>query len=262
MNRWHILAAGLIAALGAVFVSGAAVPTENEKPENEKKTAAAKAPVVLGQKTAVFNMAAIMREFHQAKYQVFMLNKKREDESKDLLRLRGEYIMLQTELKTRPDHPQKDQITNEMLTLARKIEDEDRRINKLLNDDASQIISGLYDKMKSVVDKTAELNGYQVVLAYPDAVTEKEKNSAYIKELKLKPPAAQPFYVDPSADITEVVIKTLNTWYPVLDAKGQPVDVSKLEVPVHPAPAPGPGPMRIPIPGMIPMGEVAAPPAP
>jgi Skp family chaperone for outer membrane proteins len=179
---------------------------------------------------AVFNMAAVMRDFGQAKYQVFLLNKKKDELSKNLVTLRGEYIQRQTELRQRPDHPQKDQIGQQMLALARQIEDEDRKISKMLNDDASAIISELYDKMKAVVDKTAELNGYHIVFAYPDAVTQEEQKSAYIKELKLKPPAAQPFYVAPHADITAVVVKTLNVWYPPVDpVTKQPVDMAQIE---------------------------------
>ena len=86
--------------------------------------------------------------------------------------------------------------------MSRKIEDEDRKINKALNDEASAIISKLYDQIKTVVDKTAEMNGYHIVFAYPDAVTAKEMNDPMIKELKLKPPAAQPFFVAKHVDMT------------------------------------------------------------
>jgi Skp family chaperone for outer membrane proteins len=215
---------------------------------------------------AVFNMAAVMRDFGQAKYQVWLLNKKKDEMSKQLVIWRGDYIKIQTELRQRPDHPEKDQKAQQMLALARQIEDEDRRISKQLNDDASAIIGDLYDKMKAVVDKTAELNGYHIVFAYPDAVTPDELKSAYIKELKLKPPAAQPFYVAPHADITAVVVKTLNVWYPPVDPQTkQPIDVSKLDIPTHATPAngvpgggPAPGPGPLPSPGPAP-GPVPGP---
>jgi Skp family chaperone for outer membrane proteins len=179
---------------------------------------------------AVFNMAAVMRDFGQAKYQVWLLNNKKTEMSKNLVIWRGEYIQHQQDLQKNPNHPEKEAKAQRMLQLARQIEDEDRKINKQLNDDASAVIADLYDKMKTVVDKTAEMNGYHVVFAYPDAVTAEELKSPYIKELKLKPPAAQPFYVAPHADITAVVVKTLNAWYPPLDAQNRPVDVSKLDV--------------------------------
>jgi Skp family chaperone for outer membrane proteins len=236
MKRWRTLVVGMLVALGAGFVAaGGAKPVEEKKPPAIQPTR----PTV-----AVFNMAAIMRDFNQAKYQVYLLNKKKEDLSKDLTAWRGEYTRLQTELRQNPNHSQKDQIGPQMLDLARKIEDEDRKISKQLNDDASAIISELYDKMKAVVDKTAEINGYHLIFAYPDAVTPEEQKSAYIKELKLKPPAALPFYVAKEADITAVVVKTLNSWYPPLDpATRQPVDMAQIEelMRKQPAPAPAPG---------------------
>ena len=69
-----------------------------------------------------------------------------------------------------------------------------------------------------MVDKTAEMNGYHIVFAYPDAVTEKEINDPMVKELELKPPAAQPFFVAKHVDLTGVVVQTLNAWFPPVDA--------------------------------------------
>jgi hypothetical protein len=175
-------------------------------------------------------MAAVMRDFGLAKYQVYLLNKKKDEISKQLLRWRADHGELQAQIRANPEHPQKDEISQQMLDLARKIEEEDRKISKALNEDASAIISDLYDKMKAVVDKTAELNGYHIVFAYPDAVTPEEMKSAYIKELKLKPPAAQPFFVAAHSDITAVVVKTLNVWYPPIDPQtNRPVDMAQLE---------------------------------
>ena len=66
-----------------------------------------------------------------------------------------------------------------------------------------------------------------------------------VKELKLKPPAAQPFFVAKHVDLTGVVVQTLNAWFPPVDAAGKPVDVSKLNTdPVTPAGGP---PQRRPV---------------
>ncbi len=201
-------------------------------------------------------MAGVMRDFGQAKYQVHLLNQKKNEMSKQLLAWRGEYIQHQQDITKAPARTRRTRKprSSAMLALTRAIEDEDRKINKQLNDDASAIISDLYDKIKTVVDKTAEMNGYHIVFAYPDAVTAEELKSAYIKELKLKPPAAQPFYVASHADITGVVVKTLNAWYQPVDAKGQPVDLSKLTIdPAQPPPTTGQppppaGPGGLPVP--------------
>ena len=181
---------------------------------------------------AVFNMAAVMRDYHKAKYQVHQLNEKRVAMSGEVVKLKDEYINLQKQAKTQAVPAEQERIGKRLVEIARTVEDREREINTRLNDDASKIISDLYDDIKRVVDKTAEMNGYHIVFAYPDAVTDEEMKNPFLKELKLKPPAAQPFYVARHVDLTGVVIETLNKWFPAIDPKtGQPVDVSKLPQP-------------------------------
>ena len=187
---------------------------------------------------AVFNMAAVMREYGQAKYQVHVLNKKREAMSKDLIVWQGDLTKLQQEIANQQVPALREEMSKKIVDLSRKVQDENAKINKALNDEASAIISKLYDQIKTVVDKTAEMNGYHIVFAYPDAVTDKEMNDPMVKELKLKPPAAQPFFVAKHVDLTGVVVQTLNTWFPPVDEQGKPVDVSKLANSPPPA-APG-----------------------
>jgi len=221
--------------------------------------AGAPPPPAAGRPTvAVFNMAAVMRDYDKAKYQVYLLNKIRVERSANLAKLRSEYIKLQGEVPKQLDPGQKDKMTKDLVDISRKYEDEEKKVNKELNDEASKIISKLYDEIKVVVDKTAEMNAYHVVFAYPDAVTEEEKSNAYLKELKLKPPAAQPFYVNPQVDITGVVVKTLNLWYAPLDEKGQKVDVTKLP-PVEAPATPGTATPGAPVPG-APAGARGLPP--
>ncbi|MBP3956233.1 OmpH family outer membrane protein [Gemmata sp. G18] len=254
MNRTFMFLSAALGIAGVVYLTSAshAQPPAGGAPAPGGAPAApATRPTI-----AVFNMAGVMRDFGQAKYQVHLLNQKKGELSKYLLNLRGEYLGHQKDLTANPNHPEKEAKAQRMLALQRAIEDEDRKINKTLNDEASKIISELYDKIKTVVDKTAEMNGYHIVFAYPDAVSSEELNSPYIKELKLKPPAAQPFYVAPHADITGVVVKTLNVWYQPTDAQGKPVDVSKLVTdPAASAPSTG-GPPPV---GGAPAGSGALP---
>jgi Skp family chaperone for outer membrane proteins len=253
MNRRYALAAATIAALAVGFFSGASVSPGTAKPAEERKPDGGDRPnVAPAHKTAVFNMAAVMRDFGQAKYQVWLLNNKKAELSRNLVVWRGEYVEHQQALQKNPNHPDKEEKAERMLTLARMIEDADRKINKQLNDDASAIIADLYDKMKAVVDEIADRHGFQLVLSYPDAVTPEELKSPYIKELKLKPPAAQPFHVAPEIDITARVVKALNEKYPPLDPKTkEPVDVTRLpEIAAPSAPSTPPAPVPLPpIPG-------------
>jgi Skp family chaperone for outer membrane proteins len=190
---------------------------------------------------AVFNMAAVMREYGQAKYQVHMLNEKRKNMSKDVIVWRAEWTKMQEELAKTVVPAVKDDLSRKIVDLSRKIQDQETVINKALNEEASVIISKLYDQIKTVVDKTAEMNGYHIVFAYPDAVTDKEMNDPMVKELKLKPPAAQPFFVAKHVDLTGVVVQALNAWFPPVDAQGKPVDVSKLTPPEVTPAGVGPG---------------------
>ena len=212
MKRAFVFLSALVGFGGMVYLAGGthAQPPGGPAPGGAPQAANnAARPTV-----AVFNMAAVMRDYGKAKFQVYQLNQKRLQMSGELIKFRDSYIKIQTDMQKQPDPKVKEQMSQQMLDLARRIEDEDRKINKMLNDDASAIISSLYDDIKKVIDATAEMNGYHLVFAYPDAVTEEEKKNPFLKELKLKPPAAQPFFVARHVDLTGIVIDTLNKWNP------------------------------------------------
>ena len=94
--------------------------------------------------------------------------------------------------------------------LARQIEDTDRALNKMLNERASVIIVEIYDDIRAVTTAVAQESGLVALLAFPDAVTREEAENPLIKELKLKPPALQPFYLDPSVDYSDEILRRLN----------------------------------------------------
>ena len=229
MKRAFVYLSALVGLGGAVYLAGAL---------RAQPPGAAPAPGPAARPTvAVFNMAAVMRDFGKAKFQVYTLGKRREELSVDLVKWRAEYIKLQQLVQETKEPTLREAKTREMLELARKIEDKGREVDKVLNDLASGIISELYDNIKQVVDKTAEMNGYHLVFAYPDAVTPEEQKNPYLRELKLKPPAAQPFFVAPQCDVTGVVVATLNKWY---QSPPVPADAPPAAGPV-PGPAPVPG---------------------
>lgn len=167
-----------------------------------------------GPKIAVFNMAYVMKHYDKAKFKVVQLNEEKAKLSVDLTRTREDIIKLQREIQTEQNPGKKEELAERQRQLTRKFEDTERMINMQLNEKSSAIIGVLYDEIKSVVDKLAADNGYDVVFAYPDATTPEEVKSTYIKELKLKPPAAQPFVLSKRADLTDAIIKELNERYP------------------------------------------------
>jgi len=241
VKRVFVYLSALVGFGGMVYLAGG---TQAQPPAGGAPPAAAQTrPTV-----AVFNMAAVMRDYGKAKWQVYQLNQKRLNMSGELMKLRDAYIKTQTDMQKATDPKIKEAMSVQMLELARRIEDEERKINKSLNDEASAIISGLYDDIKKVVDATAEMNGYHLVLAYPDAVTQEEKNNPYLKELKLKPPAAQPFFVAGHVDLTKIVVDTLNKWNP---APAVPADAA---VPPTGVPGANPNAGAPPAAGGVPMG--------
>ena len=258
MKRVFVYLSALVGLGGSLYLAstaGAQAPAAGTPPP--PPAAAAPGATTAARPTiAVFNMAAVMRDYDKAKYQVYVLNKTRVERSGNLGKVRADYIKLQQQLPAIVDPGQKEKAAKDLLELQRRYEDEERNVNKLLNDEASKIISKLYDEIKMVVDKTAEMNAYHIVFAYPDAVTPEEQANPYLKELKLKPPAAQPFFVSKQVDITGIVVQTLNAWYPPLNEQGQKVDVAKLptlEPPATPGNAPAGAPPGAPV-GGLPMG--------
>jgi hypothetical protein len=127
--------------------------------------------------------------------------------------------------------------------LARRIEDRDREIAKSINEEGSKVIGQIHDHIKTVVDRIAQPNGYHIVFAYPEFTTAEELNNPANKEMKLRPPAAMPFYVNPQVDITKLVIDTLNKWYeaPTLPPGVTPIGPG-LGTQQGQAPQPAPGP--------------------
>jgi Skp family chaperone for outer membrane proteins len=216
MIRWNIIAACAALVAGAAFVTGTSLPP---RPTNKPAQPEENKAMVLGQKTGYFNMAAVMRDFNLAKEEVKHLNDQRTELSVPLIAWRDKYLKIQQFIQEEKNPEHKEELAKEQLNLARQIEDKDREINKILNDRATLIISGLYDKIYAVTRAMARENNLVAVIAYPDAVTEQERENPMIKELKLKPPACQPFYLDPSVEYSGEIIKRLNDKFAVNGGK-------------------------------------------
>jgi Skp family chaperone for outer membrane proteins len=235
VKRVFVYLSALVGLGGAVYLAGQGRAQQPGGAPPAPPPAAPQARPTI----AVFNMAAVMRDYHKAKYHVYMLNKTRLEKSAGLATLREQYLAKQKEQVEAKDPQRKDAIGRDMVVLARQVEDMDRALNKELNDQATAIIAMLYDDIKMVVDKTAEMNGYHIVFAYPDAVTAEEMKNPMLKELKLKPPAAQPFFVSGQVNVTGVVVETLNKWYPPVGPDGKPVDMTKIPADLTPPQPPG-----------------------
>ena len=81
----------LSAGVGFAGVAQAQAPAGGPQPGATQQAR----PVV-----AVFNMAAVMRDYNKAKYQVHLLNEQRVAMSGDIATLKQEYIRLQNDAKS------------------------------------------------------------------------------------------------------------------------------------------------------------------
>ena len=72
----------------------------------------------------------------------------------------------------------------------------------------------LFGEIQPAVKAIVDTNGFDIVFAYPDAITPEEMQSPLYYDLKMRPPAAMPFYVSPHADMTAVLVETLNKNFP------------------------------------------------
>lgn len=209
MIRWSVLAAGAVVALAGAFVTGASVPPKAATPV-EAKAEVAKPPVVVGQKTGYFNMVKVMRDYKRARTAAERLGARKDRLSANLVGLRNMHTELQEIAKLTTNAKRKDEIAEDLIQLKRQIEDLDRELTKILNDKASIVLSELYDELRAATEQVARDHGLVALIAYPDAVTAEETESPTIRELKLKPPAAYPFYLDSSVDYTDEIIRKVN----------------------------------------------------
>jgi Skp family chaperone for outer membrane proteins len=210
MVRLSVLAAGAAVVVGAAFVTGAMGPSNPPRPLVGPPRPDEKVVAVVGQRVGFFNMAGVMREYNRAKTAVARLNDRRVRMSANLVGMRAMYVEAQQTVQKTTDAALREELSAAMLLLTRRIEDDDREINKLLDRQASQVIVGLYDEIRATVVDLARERGLVAVFAYPAPVTPQEAESPVVKELMLKPPAAQPFYLDPAVDYTDEIVRRLN----------------------------------------------------
>jgi Skp family chaperone for outer membrane proteins len=207
MVRWNLLAAVVAVVIGAAFVTGTTLPYRPI--DGQLKHEPNKTPQLRSQKIGFFNMPKIMREYTRAQTSVHRLTARRDRMAKNLTGMREMLKELQN-MPNELDPNHQEHTAHEKLMLSRQIEDTEHEINKLIKNQASTIIAELYDEIYAATVELSHERGLAVTFAYPDAVTPEERDSPFVKELKLKPSAAHPFYLDPSVDYTDELLERLN----------------------------------------------------
>lgn len=175
-------------------------------------------------KIAVFNIAKVLRQFNQANQQGKEIAKKRQVYLDQINNYRNQISEQNKKLAATVDQKQKDAIQEQIYTMNQEIDKLDRNASKVLSEMSNETIVNVYKQIQGLVKDVADLNGFELILAYPDASDEKEKNTPIVAQLMLQTPALMPFYVNSSLDITDYVISNLNKRYPA-----PPVDPKELQ---------------------------------
>lgn len=217
MKRTFVYLAALVGMTGAVDLAGnlrAQGPATGAATPPAGGAGTGAAPAAGGRDVAVFNVAKVMKEFQKWQFYAAEMNKQRAGENVRLTQMGEQISKLKAELEKDPAGPNRDAKEKQYKDLLRQYEDISAEVRKRIDEQSSKHLKELHDDIKVVVEAVANRNGFGVVFAYPDATTEEEKKSPLYFELKLRPPAAMPFFVSSNCDITEAVIQTLNKYRP------------------------------------------------
>jgi Skp family chaperone for outer membrane proteins len=200
------------AAAAAWTVAAGTLSAQNTPAGGGAAPSANPAPPSRG--VAVFNVAKVMKDYQKWQYYAAAMNKERVTQTTKLAALREQAMKLEGEIRIETVQATKSQKEQQLVALQRQFEDTQRAIQKDIDDKSAAHLRTLFGEIKNVVDAVAKTNGFDLVMAYPDAITPEEMANPLYFELKLRPPAAMPFYVSPNVDITAVVVATLNKHYP------------------------------------------------
>lgn len=200
-------------SLYLLAAAGLALAVHSSGGLNAQGPAPAAAPATRST-VAVFNVARVMKDFQRWQYFAGTMNEERQKRGAELAKFRNQILEKEAAIRGETVATKKQQLEGEMVALQRQFEDLEKGIRKDIDDKSAKHLQELFTQIRTVVERVAEVNGFQLVLAYPDAMTEEEMKSPLYYDLKLRPPAAMPFYVSPSIDITKVVVLTLNQNFP------------------------------------------------
>jgi len=207
MVRWGVLAAGAAVVAGAAFVTGKSIPP---RPPGEPVKVEAKAIGTIGQKTGYFNMARVMRESKRATVHLAEMTERQKQVLSQLKGMRDMSLELQRMAENAKDADEQHRVRRELIGLARVIEDYEREQARAHHERSGEIIAEVFKEIRATTEEMARERGLAVVLAYPAPVTPREAENPALMELMLKPPAAHPFYLDPSVEYTDELLQRLN----------------------------------------------------
>ncbi|MCU0702777.1 MAG: OmpH family outer membrane protein [Fimbriiglobus sp.] len=165
-------------------------------------------------RVAAFNVAMLMKSFNKWQYYAVVMENARIDAAIELMRMRNEIVTMQEALSKTTEVAKQNQMIDQIKEKQFSFEKQERAYKEKLDADAGKHLKELFADLNTVVKSVVEANGYDIVFAYPEATTKEEEESQNYIDLKLRATAAMPFFVSKRADITKVMVDTLNQYRP------------------------------------------------
>jgi Skp family chaperone for outer membrane proteins len=167
-----------------------------------------------GGKVAVFNVMKVLKDYQKFQTFVKTMTDKRQAAIGQMAPLRATIVKLQDDIQKEPVEQKRTELQKTLVTKQREFEDAERQMTANLDGESGQYLRTVYYEIQQCVKAIVDANGYDLVFAYPDAVSPEEMTNPAYFNVKLRSQAAMPFYVGPQADMTEVLVLTLNKNFP------------------------------------------------
>jgi Skp family chaperone for outer membrane proteins len=205
VKRAYLFLAALVGLGGAVYLAGR---IQAQQPAGGGAAPARQDPP----RVAVFNVAKLMKEFTKWQYYAVTMNNERIQAANELLKIKGEIDKLREQILKETEKAKIDSLQKAITEKQRLFEDRENFYKGELDGKAAKHLKELFADVNAAVAGIVERNGYDIVFAYPEATTAADADSQLYIDMKMRPPAAMPFFVSKRIDITDVMVSTLNEY--------------------------------------------------
>ncbi|MFL5331493.1 MAG: OmpH family outer membrane protein [Gemmataceae bacterium] len=189
-------------------------------------------------RVAVLNTNKVLKSFNKAQQLNNFISAEVTRYGQAITAKRDEIEKLKTDLAKNLDPTQSENIKKRMVQLDREMQDLDAEARKEIGSRQGTIAVDIYKNIEDVVSRVAAANGFDLVLAYPDATAEADMYSQANVSRKLTTMAAIPLYYKRHIDLSDAVITTLNQTYPAPPPAVTPAGATA-PAPQNPAPTGG-----------------------
>jgi len=189
-------------------------------------------------RVAVVNINKVLKGFDKAQQMNAFIQAKLEAYGKSITSKRDEMVKLEADIQKSVDPTAAENMKKRITQLQREMQDLDQEARKEIGNQQGTIAVDIYKNIEGVIQRVAVMNNFDIVLSYPDAVSDTEMYAQANVVRKLASQAAIPIYYKPHVDVTDAVVQTLNATYPVPKS---PVQTP----PTGAAPSPGVGSAQV-----------------